>query len=145
MTPDEADAVLAALQVHAVGWRTEVSPARLFFGVPISLDVTTREVPEVGAPPAMDDRERELALRALMNLPSILLTAERVFLDYMNRKGDADALRHIQDPHIWISRESLEESSPAGWTFVVEFSDATDYGCHIEFDGIEYQGIWAGD
>jgi hypothetical protein len=146
MTTDEGKAVLASLRSHDRGWRTEVSPAAyLFFGVPLSMDVSTREVPEDDPPPAIDDRERDLALRVLTNLPSILPTAEHVFRAYLDRKGDSASLQYIHDPHIWISREALEEDGPASWTLVVEFSDAPSYGCHIEFDGTEFQRIWAGD
>jgi hypothetical protein len=75
-------------------------------------------------------------------LPSVLHDAQAEFTSY-NAQLDPAAASHVRHPHIWISREWIENGSR--WAFVIERDDAPDFGYHVEFDGYRCLGMSAGD
>ena len=133
------------LAADKYGWRATL-PAEFgtFFGVQITIDFETRPLPAKGRPPKVNDGEKELARIILLNLDDVLQEAERRF-EAFNTEFDPDSTIQVSKPHIWISRGEAEEIQPNCWTLVIGAKGAPDFGCHIEFDGLDYREIWAGD
>jgi hypothetical protein len=46
------------------------------------------------------------------------------------------------NPKLWLSADVEDERE---WTLVVERSDWPDFGWHLEFHGVEFRELWAGD
>jgi hypothetical protein len=131
------------LEPHRYGWSADLgSMSASFCGHPISLRIDTSDQPPTDTPPAPSRAELNLATTILRNLPSLLATCETAFAEE-GRKYDATAQQHVLDPHIWISREFIEDGSR--WSLSVSRDDAPDFGYRLEFDGLKYLGISAGD
>jgi hypothetical protein len=114
-----------------------------FFGVGVSIDLQTRSFPEAGEPPKVNANEKALVKSILSNLIPVLQEAERNFEIFNTQAPEAMSL--VSDPHIWIDRSRGEEGQPNEWDLVIGVKEAPDFGFHIEFKGLEYRGIWAGD
>lgn len=119
-------------------WVREVPRSQgTFLGEPIAVAIDRGSAGEQGPQAA----ERALLEQILAQLPSILKTAEKALADY--EEGAArDYEAHIEGPTIWVPKDHRR---PAEWTFVVERDDWEDFGWHIEFEGVEFVEIWAGD
>jgi hypothetical protein len=142
MDNPDIEKLLGGLRPTKYGWIALISAEfGGFFGTSITLEFETRPIPQVGAPPEPSEDERYLARTILTNLIVILQEAERRFETYHSEVPEA--LSVIANPHIWINRE--EPKGHRSWTFVVGAKGAPDFGCHIEFDGVIFRDIWAGD
>lgn len=137
--------LLTSLKPTKYGWRAPL-PNELanFFGVPVAIEFETRSLPESSWPPEVTEGEKALDQSIFLQLRDVLQKAEREF-ESSNAERDPYAMGRVSDPHIWILRDEAGVAQPTLWTFVVGAKDAPDFGWHIEFDGIECRGIWAGD
>ena len=125
------------------GWTAAVPVSRgAFFGQAVRLDIQTRSFPQESQPPVPSEPEVALASAVLEDIGRILREAEAQFTSY-NAKTAPNAIFHVRDPHIWISREYIAPGTL--WSFVVGLQEAPDFGYHIEFDGAACIDIWAGD
>jgi len=86
---------------------------------------------------------RALLDQILCDLPSVIDSAQTELSRYEN-DSEEDYSTHIKNPHIWLTID-LVPNDPTAWTFVVERDDWPDFGWHIEFRGIRFHEIWAGD
>lgn len=131
------------LEADRYGWTADLSTKDAsFFGHAVVLKIDTSALPVGGPPPPPSRAELSLASVIIQNLSTLLsLCAERFSED--TRRYDGTAVQHVRDPHIWISTEFIGEGSL--WSFVVSRDDAPDFGYHLEFDGLRYLGISAGD
>ena len=130
-----------SLEPDRFGWVADLAGSgAVFFGHRFVLRIETSSQPVTDAPPSPSRAELALASAIIENLPSILATCEAKFTEY---NANSTAPHHIHDPHIWICREFIEEGSR--WAFVVGRDDAPDFGYHLEFDGLKYLGMSAGD
>ncbi|MGC4031456.1 MAG: hypothetical protein QM754_06935 [Tepidisphaeraceae bacterium] len=87
------------------------------------------------------DEELAFIHSLLASLPTVIATCETQFTQFCDSLGDV--VTQIDDPYIWIWRESFDQSENGHWTFVVQFRDS-DSGVHIEFDGLTFSTIWSG-
>ena len=98
------------------------------------------EDPAGRAPPGPE--EVGLIDTILGNLPMLLAECERRFNEF-NAKWP-----HVRDevtnPHVWIARSRLWGLGSGYWSFVVEHRES-DYGWHLEFDGLDFVDMWGGD
>jgi hypothetical protein len=133
------------LKANKYGWSTAI-PAEFgtFFGTQLTIEFETRPIPSKGRPPEVSDSEKELARTILLHLDDILQETERRFEAY-NTEFDPDSTIQVSKPNIWISRDQAEETQPNRWAVVIGAKGAPDFGWHVEFNGIEYHEIWAGD
>lgn len=131
------------LEPYRYGWSADLgSMSASFCGHPVSLRIDTSTLPFTDIPPAPSRAELALATTILQNLPGLLATCETAFAAE-GRKCDATAKQHVLDPHVWISREFIEDGSR--WSLSVSRDDAPDFAYALEFDGLKYLGISAGD
>jgi hypothetical protein len=93
--------------------------------------------------PAVNASELSLAKLIMAELPAVLAQALARFHDYV-RDSDHSPERHVQDPVIWIDRDTRTEYGALRWSLVVHHGEWPDYGWHIEFDGTRFVEIWAG-
>jgi hypothetical protein len=136
--------LLDDLQRHEHGWQGPVPRAYgTFFGKQICLVVETLAVADDDAsPPPLSPAEKKLARAILAELPQVLQNAEEKLRDHCAERNP-EAIERIENPHIWLCRDTLEEDGPGRWEFVVGQEETPDFGYHIEFDELECQNIWA--
>lgn len=106
------------------------------FGQPLAL------VAEVGRPGLVgggDVGATPLVREILENLPGLLAVAGPHLASY--EEGE-DIVSLVSNPKIWLSAEVGDERA---WTLVVERVDWEDFGWHLEFQGLDFVEIWAGD
>lgn len=131
------------LEPYEYGWSADLSSlSASFLGHPLSLRIETSDQPPIGTPPAPNRAELALAATILQNLQDLLSTCETAFAEEC-RRFDASAQRHVRDPHIWINREFIDDGSH--WSLSISRDDAPDFAYALEFDGLKYLGISAGD
>ena len=131
------------LEPYRYGWSADLSNIQASFcGLPVLMRIDTADQPLTDTPPPPGRAELALAKTILQHLPSLLATCELAFAEEC-LKHDSTARQHVADPHIWISREWIEEGSR--WSLSISRDDAPDFGYEIEFDGLKYLGISAGD
>ncbi len=106
----------------------------------VTIRLETSSLP-TDEPPSPLPAETELCKLILSNLNQILKDAEATFLAYIE-KYHPEARNHVANPHIWIAREFID--SGFHWALVVEQDDSPDFGYHIEFNGPECLGLFAG-
>jgi len=142
MESADIERAICGIRSTQFGWSASI-PAEFgtFFGVSITLVFETRPIAQVETPPVATKEEQDLARTILTHLIAILQEAESRFEAYHSQVPEALSL--VARPRIWIYRE--EPKGPHFWTFVVGAKGAPDFGCHIEFHGIEFHDIWAGD
>ncbi|MDA0767019.1 MAG: hypothetical protein O3A92_09375 [Verrucomicrobia bacterium] len=56
--------------------------------------------------------------------------------------GDVAVAEVACRPKLWLPAEVENERE---WALVVERRDWPDFGWHLEFHGVEFREIWAGD
>jgi hypothetical protein len=131
------------LEADRFGWSADLaSKGAAFFGHSVALKIDTSASPMSGPPPPPGRAELALASVIVQSLSTVLSLCEAKFSEDTCRY-DGTAMQHVRAPHIWISTEFIGEGS--SWSFVVSRDDAPDFGCHLEFDGLRYLGISAGD
>jgi hypothetical protein len=131
------------LAADRFGWSADLaSKGGSFFGHPVALKIDTSPSPVMGPPPPPTRAELSLASVIVQSLSTLLRLCEEKFSED-TRRYDGTAMQHVRAPHIWISTEFIGEGS--SWSFVVSRDDAPDFGYHLEFDGLRYLGISAGD
>lgn len=143
MTADAIDGVLGGLRPYRWGWRDDALPGVQFLGRPVGLRVDTDPTPAGNPPPPPDATETALVRLVLAGLPDLLPLLEREYREY--NADHPDVIERVHEPHIWLSRDFLEEIGPGFWTFGVGIADAPDWGIHLEFDGLQFRRIWSGD
>lgn len=119
-------------------WRAHLpAEAGTLFGQPLEI------VAEIGRPGlvgAGDVAATPLVRQVLAGLPALLGIAEAQL------GASADDDDRVEDvacrPHVWLSAEVEDEMD---WTLVVERTDWPDFGWHLEFHGLEFRELWAGD
>ena len=111
-----------------------------FLNVPVSLMIET-SLQQSDAPPLPNSLEKDLALRILNNLKRIIRTAENVVRSYANAEN-LELADNIDDPHIWISRDMIEEDGSTQWAFVIGTLDPPAYSYNLDFQGIKYKDIF---
>jgi hypothetical protein len=84
-------------------------------------------------------RDMKLLGEILTDLPQILAKAKSEFEQFEN----PSFIDQIDNPTIWISCGDIQWQPK--WAWVIERLDHPSYGCHIEFEGLEFKEIWAGD
>jgi hypothetical protein len=87
--------------------------------------------------------ETELVRLVLAGLAGVIAEAER---RYMAFNADfPDVITKAHRPRIWVCREFMERDGLDRWAFASGISDAPDWTICIEFRGLEFLEIWAGD
>lgn len=131
------------LEPERYGWVADLAnSSATFFGRALKLQIETSDLPVSQEPPAPSRAELNLASMILQNLEMLLVTCQTKFTEE-NPSLDSSALKHIDAPHFWISREFIGDGKH--WEFVIGRDDAPDFGYHLEFDGLNYLGLSAGD
>lgn len=131
------------LEPDRYGWTAEIAKASAtFFGRALKLQIETSGLPVTQEPPTPSRAELNLATLILQNLETLVVTCQTKFTQE-NPSYDSTALKHIAAPHFWISREFIGDGKH--WEFVIGRDDAPDFGYHLEFDGLNYLGLSAGD
>ena len=143
MHADAIAQVLDDLKPTKYGWRAML-PAEFatFFGVNVAIVFSTRSLPQRSRPPEVSEGEKALAGSILLDLIRVLQEAERNFEIFNIEVPEAMSL--VSDPHISIYRSEAKESRPNAWELVVGVKGSPDFGFHVEFEGVEYRGIYAG-
>jgi hypothetical protein len=137
------EAILATLHPYPHGWRQELPAPYRLLGRPVALTIETRPFPEEGEPPRPSEAELVLARLVLAELPGVLATAER---EYAACDDTTPALlRKVADPRVWVCREFQERDGPDRWAVAWGISDAPDWTVCVEFRGLNFVEVWAGD
>lgn len=131
------------LEPDRYGWAADLpNSSATFFGHALKLQIETSDLPVTQEPPAPSRVELNLATMILQNLEALVATCQTMFIE-ANPSLESTALKHIINPHFWISREFIGDGKH--WEFVIGRDDAPDFGYHLEFDGLNYLGLSAGD
>lgn len=143
MEREAIEAVLATLQPYAYGWRQELPAPYRYFGQPVALAFETRPFPEAREPPRPLGAELDLARLVLAGLPGVLATAAREYTACDDTTPEL--LRKVAEPRVWICREFQEQDGPQRWALAWGISDAPDWTVYVEFHGLGFLEVWAGD
>jgi hypothetical protein len=109
----------------------------------VHLKFTTEVYPVAGVPQRPKEPELALARNVLRNLDEVLASARLNYLkEYVRFQEFLEGTSH---PTVWICRETQEGQGEDRWSFVVELKTAPDFGTHLEFRGLEFLELWAGD
>jgi hypothetical protein len=128
-------------------WRAVLDDdAALLMDCPIAIEIETRTFPDDSPIPAISDVESGLIDAILARLPDCITECERL-LDNDPTIGHirVDGGAKVVNPHIWISREVMQQDGDDRWVMVLGVDVNPDFGWHIEFEGLTALGIWAGD
>src|SRR5262249_46176429 len=102
----------------------------------------TRMIPsEPKVLPPVSRSQASLVRSIVPALPSLLPRVESELTAY-SQEHEPDFHTVIRHPHIWLSSENDDGVS---WTFVVERTDNPDFGYDLEFRGMEFIQLHAGD
>lgn len=134
---------MCELEPYPYGWRCELPARYRFFGCPVRVKIETRPSPADELPPPPNPSEVELVRLIVSSLSELLAEAERQYATF--DQEFPELFDKIDDPHVWVCREFLELDGPDRWALVSGISDAPDWCIHIEFRGLEFHEIWAGD
>ena len=130
--------------LRKTGFRLRHSAA-LIFGQPVSIEIETRSVPSDAPIPNLNDQEFALVALIIENIEHCINeSVAKLQGDESHQRLD-EANAQITNPHVWISREMMQEEGMQRWTMVVGVDVNPDFGWHVEFDGLECLEIWAGD
>lgn len=96
--------------------------------------------------PAISDVEARLIDSILARLADCIAQCERLLdtdptIGHIRINGGAK----VVNPHIWISREVMEQDGEDRWVMVLGVDANPDFGWHIEFERLTALEIWAGD
>lgn len=113
---------------------------------PIAIEIETRSFPDDSPVPAISDEESRLIDTILARLPDCISQCQRLLANdptirHIRVNGDAK----VVNPHIWISREVMDQDGEDRWVMVLGVDVNPDFGWHIEFEGVTALEIWAGD
>jgi hypothetical protein len=125
------------------GWSAAFPPGSpCLFGKEISLEIHTRMTPnDPPTLPPISASQASLVDSIIPVLPSLVQRVE-IELEAYSKEFNPEFQKVISHPHVWLNSENDDGLS---WTFVVERSDAPDFGYHAEFKGTEFVELWAGD
>ena len=139
------ETLLQGLQPFEYGWQGYL-PAQSgsFFGRSIGIEFETRTLSNKDPPPEINATETALAQLILSDLETVLRRAEERISEHLDGEGSG-LLDDLQLPHIWMSREVLEEEGSTRWSFIVGRQDAPEMGFHLEFVGADCKDVWAVD
>ena len=114
-------------------------------GLPVSFEIETRSVPSDTPTPRLNEQESTLVALIVENINHCISEslAKLQNDESFQRLNEANA--RIANPHVWISREMMNEEGAQRWTMVIGVDVNPDFGWHVEFDGLKCLRIWAGD
>lgn len=139
--------LLASPTPDPYGWIVTIPETRgTLFGQQLTIRFETRLLPAKKPPPEINADEQQLAGLVVSNLSDLLVEVARRFDAYhKNKKKIAELRGSIRNPHIWISREIMEDEGPDRWSFVIGFQESKDYAIDMEFDGLKCLDVAGGD
>ena len=144
MDQGRIDELMASLKPYPYGWTAEIpEDCGSLFGQTVTLEFETQPTPKADPAPAVNEQEQKLACTVLSDFKNVLATVASQFREYTS--DNLDEKKAARTPHVWISRDNMEQEGPTRWAFVIGREDAPDYGVHVEFAGLEYLETWGGD
>ena len=144
---DFCDVLPRLVRTRGTTWHAVLDPESVaLMDRPVSIEIETRSNPDSSPVPYATEEETILAQSIVENIESVVRECERMLdtdpsVQHLRENPDIQ----ITNPHIWISRETMQEEGPNRWAFVVGINVNPDFAWHIEFDGLTALEIWAGD
>jgi len=114
-------------------------------GLPLSIEIETRSVPSDLPIPKLNEQESTLIALILENIDHCIAESLAKLRGDESHQRIDEANARITNPHVWISREMMQEEGMQRWALIVGVDVNPDFGWHVEFDGLECLEIWAGD
>ena len=114
-------------------------------GLPLSIEIETRSVPSDLPIPKLNEQESTLIALILENIDHCIAESLAKLRGDESYQRIDEANARITNPHVWMSREMMQEEGIQRWALVVGVDVNPDFGWHVEFDGLECLEIWAGD
>ena len=104
-------------------------------GLTLAIEIETRSVPSDTPIPRLNDHEKTLIALIVKNIDHCICESVARLQNDESYQRLNEAKARITNPHVWISREIMQNEGMRRWAMIAGVDVNPDFGWHVELTG----------